>query len=66
MIVAKRRSNTKKGSTEKITASVLEIENCLIITNNAMETYDIFDLSLFMACFSLKIDDLRNFRALGE
>ena len=34
--------------------------------NNAMETYDIFDLSLFMACFGLKIDDLRNFSALGE
>lgn len=50
----------------KITAMVLGIENCLIITNNAMETYDIFDLSLFMACFGLKIDDLRSFRALGE
>lgn len=31
-----------------------------------METYDIFDLSLFMACFGLKIDDLSDFRVLGE
>lgn len=31
-----------------------------------MGTYDIFDLSLFMACFSLKIDDLRGFHVLRE
>ena len=34
--------------------------------NSAMGTYDIFDLSLFMACFGLKIDDLRHFHTIDE
>ena len=40
---------------------MLGIENCLIITNNAMEYVDFFEAALFASVFHLNADDFKGF-----
>ena len=43
----------------KITASGLEVENCLIIMNNTMNEIDYFEAALFASVFHLNAGDFK-------
>lgn len=45
----------------KITASGLEVENCLIIMNNTMNEIDYFEAALFASVFHLNAGDFKGF-----